>query len=340
MNLTRQRTGFALEVNPCQFLVASLPNWPERPLEIEAVAEFDRDDRAGLQTWLKERSEGNFATCLCSFYPTTHILSRDSVQARRLSEQAFLDGLVKEKFFIDNPNDWQVHLLDPLEGTAVTPEGPQRPALFSCLPHSAVRELQQQLLDLRLMPERLEIGTLPLVAALTHYKTLRNDSRATFVIELDRDRTRVAILGKEGVHTPATLKLGTDSIIQAAMKEYRLPDLEAAREHLRHPPDDLAQSGRRLVRTLASELRPIVYSYEMTTGQRIGECHCCFLSKENAWINGVLAESLDLEPLSLEVNEWHLKVGLRANPGLRLSQHWLSLLALIADLTPPPANAR
>lgn len=340
MNLSRQRTGFALEVNPRQYVVAALANWPERPLEIEAVAEFDRDDRAGLMAWLKERSEGNFASVLCSFYPPSHLLARDSVPARRLSEPGFLENLVKEKFFIDAPDNWHVHLMDPLEGTAVVPEGPQRPVLFSCLPHSAVRDLQQQLLDLRLMPVRLEVGTLPLIAALIHRKTTRNDSRATFVIELEADRTRVAILGKEGLHTPTPLKIGSDALVQAAVKEFQLPDLDAARQYLKRPPADLAQSGRRLVRALASELRPIVYSYEMTTGQRIGECYCSFLSKDTAWIGAVLAESLDLEPLILDLNEWHFTVGLRANPGLRLSPHWFGLISLIAELPKPPGNDR
>ena len=338
MNLSRQRTGFALEVNPRYYVVAALGNWPDRPTEIVAMAEFDHDDRAGLQAWIRERSEGNFASVHCAFYPGTHILTRDSVQARRLNEPNFLSGIVKEKFYIEDPDNWHIHLIDPLEGSAVSPEGPQRPVLFSCVPHSMVRDLQQQLLDMRLMPVRMEIGTLPLVAALMHYKATRNDSRATFVIELESDRTRVAILGKEGLHTPTQLKIGVDAIVQAAIKEYHLPDLQAARDHLRNTPTDLAQAGRRLVRALASELRPIVYSYEMTTGQRIGECYCSFLSKESAWIGSVLAESLDLEPLQIDLNEWHFTVGLRANPGVRLAPHWLGLLSLIAELPKSPGN--
>lgn len=330
MSFSRPRQGVAIEINPRHVLVAGLGNWQERPLEIESIQEFDREDRDGLRHWLRERHEKTFAPALVSFYPAGRILHRDSLVPRRLAEPDYLPDFAREKFAIANPAEWHLHLLHPLEGEPIEAEGAQRPVLISAMPHAAVREIQQWLLDFNLMPYRLEVGTLPLLGSIFRLNESRSDTRATVVVEIEESHTTVAILGKEGVHTPAPVKQGFDSLIAAARREFDLPDDAAAREFLRHTSEDLDTRARRLVRALARELKPVINSYELTTGQRIGELYCSFLSRATAWVGPALAGAMDLEPFPINCDEWHVDVQLRATPGLKLPPHWFPLLSLLA----------
>jgi len=340
MSFSRPRQGVAIAIHPRHIHVAELGNWEERPLEIEAIAEFDRSDLEGLRHWLRERHEKSYVPALVSFHPADRILHRDAIVPRRLAEPEYLPELVREKFSITHAEQWHLHLLHPLEGEPVAAEGAQRPVLFSGISHASVREAQQLLLDLNLMPYRLEVGTLPVIGALFRLNVQRRDTGATVFVEIEEDHTSVALLGKEGVHTPASIKLGYDSIVQAAQREFGLADEAAAREFLRHTPPELETHGRRLLRSLAHDLRPVINSYELTTGQRIGELHCGGLGAETLWIGRYLAASLDLEAYKIDCDQWHSEVGLRAKPGLRLPTQSFGLLTLLAQLeTGPDAPA-
>src|SRR5207253_3148416 len=135
-------------------------------------------DRDGLRQWLRNRHDKAFVPAFCSFYPADRILQRDLIIPRRLFEPGYITDFARDKFGLSDPTQWHVHVIDPLAGEPIEAEGAQRPALFSALPHESVREVQQFLLDVNLMPYRLEVGTLPLIASLFHFNESRRDTRA------------------------------------------------------------------------------------------------------------------------------------------------------------------
>ncbi len=201
--------------------------------------------------------------------------------------------------------------------------------------------MQQRLLDHRLLPVRLEMGILPLLGAISEYKSSRNDKRAIVVVSIEQEHTTAFILGKEGVHTPAPVRHGFGSIVQAARKEFGLNDAIGVRERLQLADEELLLRATRFVRAIGRDLKPLVDSYEMTTGQPVGEIYCAYLPPTLAWIAEPLAQVVGRSLFTLNCAEWMLTVKLQAEPEVPpFGPQWLGALSLIAELPgPKPESA-
>ncbi|MBN8645731.1 MAG: hypothetical protein J0L61_10905, partial [Planctomycetes bacterium] len=290
-NQRNTRHSLLIEVNPYQILAAALDRPDSGPVVIEAAAEFDSHDDAGLRSWLDQNFDKakSWVPCIGGFAPPEALLQRESIQARRLAEADYLPDLVKEQFKIEQPASWKFAALSPLEGTQVAAEGMARPALLCGVSHSDVPQVQQRLLDHRLLPSRLEMSLLPLIGALADFKARHNDKRATVVVVIEQEHTTAYILGKEGVSTPGPVRHGFASIVQAASKEFELKDAAEVRDRLQHADDELLLRASKFVRAIGRDLKPLVDSYEMTTGQPVGEIYCAYLPPALSWIAEPLA---------------------------------------------------
>ena len=276
---------------------------------------------------------------ICGFVPPESLLQRESLLPRKLAESDYLTNLVKEQYKIENTNVWKFSTLSPLEGVPLPPEGTQRPALVCGVSHTNVQQVQQRLLDHRLLPSRLELGILPLLGVISDYKARRSDKRAVVVVSIEQEHTVAYILGKEGVHTPAAVRHGFSSIVQAARKEFGLPDAAAVRDRLHHADDELLLRATKFVRAIGRDLKPLVDSYEMTTGQPVGEIYCAYLPPTLAWIAEPLAQVVGRTPFSMDCAEWLPTVNLQVDDGLpAFGQHWLGALSLVADLPGPKTD--
>jgi hypothetical protein len=331
MFFKKARRGLIIELNPHRTLVAGLAAWDDRPLLIDCMAEFEAADREGLRRWLQSKHERSFVPAYCSFAPPDWQLVRESISPRRLAEPNYLTELARDRLKLVSPQEWQLHLLHPLEGELVEAAGATRPVLISAVPHAAVRETQQLLLDLGVMPYRLEVGVLPTIGAILAYNDRRDDKRACVMLQIGAEESTAWILGKEGVHTPSPLKIGYTSIEKLAMKEFALVDAAEVHSRLQTVEEELLLRATRLVRPLVRELKPILDSYELTTGQRVGELFCSSLPAWLSWITEPLAGGTGLEPFAIDCNEWLQTAGLRADPELIFSPKWFSLLALVAE---------
>lgn len=340
MFFRKARRGLIIELNPHRILVAGLAAWDDKPLMIDCMAEFEADDREGLRSWLQSKHERSFVPAYCSFAPQEWQLVRESISPRRLAEPAYLTELARDRLKLISPADWQLHLLHPLEGELVAPAGAQRPVLISAVPHAAVRDTQQLLLDLSIMPYRLEVGVLPTMGAILSYNSRRVDTRACVMLQIGAEESTAWILGKEGVHTPSPIKIGYSSIEKLAMKEFSLIDIADVRARLMTVEEELLLRATRLVRPLVRELKPIFDSYELTTGQRVGELHCNALPPWLSWISEPLATGTGLGTLAIDCNQWLQTANLRADPELIFAPHWFSLLSLVAETDPLRVNGQ
>ena len=330
------RHSLLMEINPYQILAAKISRPDPGPVVLESTAEFDSDDDDGLRRWLGANFEkqNSWVPVTCGFVPPEGLLQRESIQSRKLAEPGYLTTLVREQYKIENPEVWKFQTLSQLEGTPVIPEGVQRPALICGVSHSDVRRTQQHLLDHRLLPQRLEMSILPLLGAISDYKVRRNDKRAAVVVVIEQEHTVAYILGKEGVHTPSPVRHGFASIAQAARKEFNLTEAGEVRARLHHADDELLLRATKFVRAIGRDLKPLVDSYEMTTGQPVGEIFCAYLPPTLAWIAEPLAQVVGRNHLTLDCPEWMGTVNLQAATGVApLGQHWLGALSLVA--TPP-----
>src|SRR5258708_18371479 len=126
------------------------------------------------------------------------------------------------------------------------------------------------------------MSLLPLLGAIIDHKTRHNDKRAAVVVGIEQEHTTAYILGKEGVHTPGPVRHGFSSIAQAACKEFGLKEAAEVRERLQHADDELLLRASKFVRAIGRDLKPLVDSYEMTTGQPVGEIYCAYLPESRS----------------------------------------------------------
>lgn len=336
------RRSVLIEHNPFQILAAGFTRAEANgPIVLECTAEFDADDETGLRHWLAQNFERQNAwvPAVASFCPPEGLLQRESLQPRRLAESDYLPDLVRDQYKIEQPANWKIHVLSPLEGEIVPPEGTQRPALICGVSHSDVQLMQQRLLDHRLLPYRLEMGILPLLGAITEHQERAGDKHAVVVVVIEQEHTAAYIIGKEGVHTPAPVRHGFSSIVQAARREFELSTAAEVRQRLHQSDDELLLRASKFVRAIGRDLKPLVDSYEMTTGQPVGGIYCAYLPPPLAWISEPLAQVIGRTPFSFDSSAWQQQVGIRTEgafppPG----HHWTGALSLVAAAGDAPAK--
>ncbi|HZQ36307.1 MAG TPA: hypothetical protein VFD32_10260, partial [Dehalococcoidia bacterium] len=316
--LTRtHRAGVLWNVSDHMIQVARLGRLDEKPLPLDRFAEFGAHEDEAVAGWLREqfadRGPGYLAG-YCGFHPAERVLLRETVNSRRLVEPHFLEQLLAEHAKLPPLKDWQVGALHPVDGELFTPATPARPGLLFGLPLAPVRDTQQRLRKLGIRPQRLELGTVALLGALTRYTREIAYPHAVVVCEIGHQQTRIYFLAKDGVHTPATLPHGLLSIEETAMKELAAPDIARAREQLAAPTDELRSHGRRLVRMLTRHLKPAVDYFEMQTGQPIGALYCAHLPAKLGWLEETLCAAIDLEFLVPDLATWLPASGLQLGP--------------------------
>ena len=321
-------------MNPYQILAAGVDRADGGGATIDCAAEFEAHDETGLRQWLAANFEkpNTWVPAHASFVPPEALLQRESLVPRRLSDDDYLSDLVREQYKIDHPENWKFQTLTPLEGELMPAEGTLRPALVCGVSQTDVHLAQQRLLDQRLLPYRLEIGILPLLGRISEHQQRQNEKRAMVVVVIEQEHTTTYIIGKEGVHTPAPVRHGFSSIVQAARREFDLTHAGEVRERLHHADDELLLRASKFVRAIGRDLKPLVDSYEMTTGQPVGEIFCAYLPPALSWISEPLAHVIGRTPFTLDCAVWQSKVGITLADGVApLGQHWFGALSLVAQ---------
>jgi len=324
--------------------LARLGRQDERPLVVDAFAELAPGDEEGFEHWLEtnfaDRGAG-YLPAYCGFHPTDRVLIRENINTRRFVEPDYLNVLLAEQARLPSTKDWMIRALHPIEGEEFTATTPPRPGLLLGLPQAGVRDLQNRLRKQRVRPQRLEVGTIALLGALTRHIRQIAYPHAVVACELGQTQTRIYLLGKDGVHTPAALPHGLLSIEEGAMKELAAPDILTARCALESPTDELRGHGRRLVRALTRHLKPAVDYFEMQTGQPIGALFCSHLPARIGWLEEALCAAVDLEFLAPNIETWMPTIGVQVAPGTPVpDRSWFQALSLVGQLTPlaPVAN--
>ena len=338
--LTRnRRAGVLFNQTEHGLQLARLGRLDEKPLTVDAFAELASADDEGFVQWIDanftDRGQGYLAA-FCGFHPSERTLLRENINTRRFGEPDYLATLFAEQSRLPSTKDWLIRAIHPVEGEVFTAATPPRPGLLFGLPLGGVRDLQNRLRKLRIRPQRIEVGTIALLGALTRHIRQTAYPHAVVACELGQTQTRIYLLGKDGVHTPAPLPHGLLSIEESAMKELNAPDIATARRALEAPTEELRGHSRRLVRALTRHLKPAVDYFEMQTGQPIGALFCAHLPARFGWLEEALCMAVDLEFLAPNLETWMPTVGLQLAPNTPVpDRSWFQTLSLVGQLAPP-----
>ncbi|MES2694411.1 MAG: hypothetical protein V4773_13120, partial [Verrucomicrobiota bacterium] len=333
------RRRLVLEFTPHQVLAAEISRPHRGRLEVEAAEEFDRDDEAGLNKWIESRA---WTRVICGLVPRRGIVQRENLEINRLGESDYLSNIVEEQqrgrfltatpFKVVNPDAWTLRTLSAVDGSPLAPTNQTQPALICGIANDELQEVQQRMVDERLIPERIEAGLLSLFSALYGHMERRGGLRAVAVVVLHEAFTAVYILGKEGVHTPNPVFHGIGSIVELARKELNVRDDLEARRLLEAADPSALKFADRLVRRVARDLKPVMDSYEMTTGQPLDEVFCAYLPPKLTWLAEPLARVTGRVPMAINCNEWLTTARLQMPHSNSFGSQWLGALNLMASL--------
>lgn len=343
------RRCLLIEQNPHQILVIGLMRPRRGPAVVETVAEFPAGSLAAVRRWLDEQPEyrRNWLMVVCGFVPRQALLQRESLRGDDLVHPTRLGNFLRDQqarrvgssapFREATAEEWVFRAVRADDGHTLPARPEPQPALVFGTARQEVREAEQRLLDHRLMPARMEAALLPLFGSIYGLMARRHQAQATVVFVIREDLTLVYILGKEGVHTPPPGAEGLDSLVEQVRRETGLDDVVAARRRLFEAGDDLRARAARLVRPLAGSVRPAIDSYEMTTGQPVGQIYCAYLPPALGWLMEPLARAVGHELLAVDCADWLRTVGLQAAPDLPpLGPHWLGAISLASHLPENP----
>lgn len=339
------RRSLLVGLTPYQVLIASLRRRDGGTAELDSAVEFALDDEKGIRAWLEAHLEQGTAwtPVVVGVASPSMLVQRHSVQPRRFAEEGYLAELANLASRPDGTGPWKLHLVTPLEGEKVPTQGGQRPAILAGISQQAVHDVQQRLLDYRMLPYRLEIAPLPLFAALYDRQARANDQRAVVVVSIAKDQTVSYILGKEGVHTPAPLHHGFTSVVAAARKEMHLNEAQEVADRLHDPDEETLLRASKFLRPIGRDLKAVIDSYELTTGQPVGDIYFDHLPPSLAWMAEPLAQIVGRPRYEIDCNAWMQEVGMSMLPGMpAFGPHWFGTLSLLATLplTQPAPEAR
>jgi hypothetical protein len=338
MFLRRSQSGVVIELNPFRVLLARLTRLGGATAHVEDLAEVAADDRGAfdreLQRLFPERK--SYTPGICSVFSPTRLLQREEVNVKRLAEPDYLPSLISDQYKVEAAK-WRLVLVNPFEGYPFDEKHPPIKEVLICgESREELMAAQRRFLDLGVLPRRMEVASLPALGGIQSYQALHADGQPAAVVELDLQRTRVFILGKNGVNTPAPIEFGFDALVEIARKELATDDGPGVRARLLAGDAELVTRAPRLLRPLIRNLKPAIDYFELQTGQRVNDLYCTFLPPNLDWLSRALAAALEMRVLAVDCARWLEALRITAADGIpaRLGPHWLSLLSLIAPLNP------
>jgi len=331
-------------MGPFRVLIARLARLNGEAPRIEQVADLPAGDPAAVGDEIRRLfpERRAYVPAIGGVLPPSRLLWRQENSAKRFAEADYLSALLafEHKIAADK---WSFFLINPLDGRMLDPANPSaRDVLLSGAPTDELLAEQQQLLDLGLLPRRMEISTLPMLGGVQHHQAVLVDSAPAAVVEIGNDRTRLSILGKTGVHPCPPIDWGIGALAEAAAKDLQIADAAVARARLLSADAALLARAPRLLRALVRHLKPSIERFEIETGQRVNDLYCAFLPPGLGWIAPAVASALQMQELRVDCPAWlsSLNIDCPAEIASRLGTHWLSLFSLIARLEPTAPNAK
>jgi hypothetical protein len=338
MLLRRNRSGAVVELGPFSVLMARLTRLEGPACHFEQVAEVPAGDgeQIGREFRRLFADAKAYVPGICGVFPPSRLLQREEINPRKLMEPDYLPNLLASQYKI-SADQWRVVLVSPYDGLPFDSRNPPIKEVLLCGESAAeLLAAQRRLLELGVLPRRMEIESLPVLGAVQSYLALLGEAQPAAVVEIDLDRTWVYILGKNGVHTPAPIEFGFQALLETACREFGVEDRAAMRARLFTGDDEIVARSPRLLRQLVRNLKPAVDYFELQTGQRVNDLYCTFMPPGLAWLAQALAASIEMQMLEVDCAAWLSALGITFNEEIRghLGPHWLGLFSLIAQLGP------
>jgi hypothetical protein len=337
MLFSKKTKGFFVELNDHAVMVART-SAPVAPFTVEEMRECALGDVAALSDCLNQiqpkKSPSGYVHAAVGVYPPKRIVRRHTLELKRVKEPGYFPEVCSQQFRIEQ-DKYSIALLNANDGSDFDAvKAVQKDVIFCGLPSDDALAIQSSLLEQKIYPERLELGTVATLGGIVDCLAHAKSKTPTLVLEIGADATHSFIVTASGVEASRPIPQGLDAMVPIVQKELGLKDEESARKLFYSNTFDFTGMGPLLIKRLLKELQSSIGFYEVQTGQSVGQVLSTQLSPKLAWLDAAIAGALGLTSLKLDPVPWlqSRQVSLpEAYVNTVQDIRWFGLLALMAQ---------
>lgn len=315
---------------------------------VEELAECPAGDEAAwaqfVQQFMPKKAAAGYLQAVCGVYPARRLVRRATIEPKRLREPTYLNEMVAAQCRIE-PETHTLILLNADNGREYDfAKAAVKDVLICGLPTEEVIDVQDRLLEHRIYPERLEIGSVAVLGALADYQRMAGEKAPLLVLELGMQATQSFIVSSDGVEASRPIQHGLEDMVPVVQKELGLKDEESARKLFFSNTFDFTGLGGSLTKRLLKELQSSIGFHEVQTGQSIGHVLCLRLPPKLEWLGGTIASQLGVGVLRLDLAAWLQARGISVSDAVTaagpIDARWFALFSLMAnyDAVSPQEN--
>jgi hypothetical protein len=307
MLFPQKTKGFFVELNDHAVMVARTSG-PSAPFTIEDMRECPINDAAALDALLTQiqpkKSPSGYLHATVGIFPAKRLVRRHTLELKRVREAGYIAEICSQQFRIEH-DKYAVSLLNANDGLEFDAARlGQKDVLFCGLPAEDATAMQATLLQSRIYPERLELGSVATLGGVVDWLAFTKSKTPTLVLEIGPDATHSFIVTASGVEASRPIPQGLDAMVPIVQKELGLKDEESARKLFYSNTFDFTGMGPLLIKKLLKELQSSIGFYEVQTGQSVGQVLTLQLSPKLQWLDGAIATALGITSVKLDPVPW------------------------------------
>jgi len=337
MLFSQKTKGFFVEQNDHAVMLARTSG-PTAPFTVEDMRECPPNDAAALAEAINQvqpkKNPSGFLHAAVGVYPAKRLIRRHTLELKRVKEPGYFAEVCTQQFRIEQ-DKYSIAILNATDGADFdAAKAVQKDVIFCGLPSEDANNIQAALLENKIYPERLELGTVATLGGVVDCLAHAKSKTPTLVLEIGADATHSFIVTANGVEASRPIPQGLDAMVPIVQKELGLKDEESARKLFYSNTFDFTGMGPLLIKRLLKELQSSIGFYEVQTGQSVGQVLSTQLAPKLAWLDTAIGTALGVTSLKLDPVPWLQSRQITLPEALAKNAQdirWFGLLALMAQ---------
>jgi hypothetical protein len=307
MLFSQKTKGYFVELNDHAIMIART-SAPVAPYTIEDMRECPVNDATALEAAISQiqpkKSPSGYLHATVGVYPSRRLVRRHTLEIKRVREAGYISEICTQQFRIEF-DKYIMAVLNANDGLEfdATKLG-QKDVIICGLPSEDSVVAQSSLLQSKIYPERLELGSVANLGGVVECLAHTKSKTPVLVLEIGAETTHSFIVTGNGVEASRPIPQGLDAMVPIVQKELGLKDEESARKLFYSNTFDFTGMGPLLIKKLLKELQSSIGFYEVQTGQSVGQVLSTQLSPKLQWLDGAIASALGITSLRLDPVPW------------------------------------
>src|SRR5438105_4593158 len=192
MLFSKKTKGFFVERNDHAILLART-SAPAAPFAVEDTRECAPNDPAGLAEAINQiqpkKSPSGYLHASVGIFPPKRLVRRHTLELKRVKEPGYFAEVCSQQFRIEQ-DKYSIAILNANDGSDFdAAKGVQKDVVFCGLPIEDADATQTALLESKIYPERLELGSIATLGGVGDCLAHGKSKTPTLVLEIGADAT-------------------------------------------------------------------------------------------------------------------------------------------------------